>query len=89
MATSFLPLYIYRNFSKRSRAANSAVLGQIWPNFKLIRDFMVVLIMHQSFVSGAGDIRDIAGLKCRNLTSDVSRQCRGCAGVLISRENST
>ena len=34
---------------------------------------------------GAGDIGDIAGLKCRNLTSDVSRQCRGCAGVLISR----
>ena len=34
---------------------------------------------------GAGDIGDIAELKCRNLTSDVSRQCRGCAGVLISR----
>ena len=34
---------------------------------------------------GAGDTRDIAGLECRNLTSDVSRQCRGCAGVLISR----
>ena len=34
---------------------------------------------------GAGDIGDIAGLKCRNLTPDVSRQCRGCAGVLISR----
>ena len=34
---------------------------------------------------GAGDTEDIAGLKSRNLTSDVSRQCRGCAGVLISR----
>ena len=34
---------------------------------------------------GAGDTGDIAGLKCQNLTSDVSRQCRGCAGVLISR----
>ena len=34
---------------------------------------------------GAGVTGDIAGLKCRNLTSDVSRQCRGCAGVLISR----
>ena len=34
---------------------------------------------------GAGDTGDIAGLKCRNLTSDVSRQCRGSAGVLISR----
>ena len=34
---------------------------------------------------GAGDTGDIAGLKSRNLTSDVSRQCRECAGVLISR----
>ena len=34
---------------------------------------------------GTWDTGDIAGLKCRNLTSDVSRQCRGCAGVLISR----
>ena len=34
---------------------------------------------------GAGDTGDIAGLKCRNLTSDVSRQRRGFAGVLISR----
>ena len=34
---------------------------------------------------GAGDIGDMAGLKCRNLTSDVSHQCHGCAGVLISR----
>ena len=32
---------------------------------------------------GAGDTGDIAGLKCRNLTSDVSRQCRGCAGVKL------
>ena len=35
-----------------------------------------------------GDTGDIAGLKCRNLTSDVSRQCRECAVVLISRLNS-
>ena len=34
---------------------------------------------------GAGDTGDIAGLKFRNLTSDESRQCRGCAGVLTSR----
>ena len=25
-------------FSRRSRAANSAVLGPIWPNFELVRD---------------------------------------------------
>ena len=29
---------------------------------------------------GNGDTRDIAGLKCRNLTYDMSPQCRGCAG---------
>ena len=36
---------------------------------------------------GAGDSGDIAGPKCRDLTSDESRQCRRCAGVLISRQN--
>ena len=28
----------------RSRAANSAVLGPIWPNFELVRDIMDVLV---------------------------------------------
>ena len=32
------------HFSRRSRAANSAVLGQIWPKFELVRDIMVVLV---------------------------------------------
>ena len=32
------------NFSRRSKAANSAVLGPIWPNFELVRDVMVVLV---------------------------------------------
>ena len=31
-------------FSRRSRAANSAVLGPIWPNFELVRDLMDVLV---------------------------------------------
>ena len=48
-------------------------------------------VMYQSFVCpvplGAGDAREIAGLKCRDLTYDVSPQCRGCAGVLISHLN--
>ena len=35
----------------------------------------------------AGDSGDIAGLKCRDLISDVSRQCRGKARVLISRQH--
>ena len=32
------------NFSRRSRAANSAVLGPIWPNFDRVRDVMDVSI---------------------------------------------
>ena len=39
----FLPLLVYGFFSRRSRAANSAILGQIWPNFELVRDVMVVV----------------------------------------------
>ena len=36
---------------------------------------------------GAGDSGDIEGSKCRDLTFDESRQCRSCAGVLNSRQN--
>ena len=44
MFTIFLPLKVYGGFSRRSRAANSAVLGPIWPNFELVRDVMDVLV---------------------------------------------
>ena len=42
--TRFLLLQVYGDFSRRSRAANSAVLGPIWPNFELVRDVMYVLV---------------------------------------------
>ena len=42
--TTSLPLQVYGDFFKRSRAANSTLHGWIWLNFELIRDFMVVLI---------------------------------------------
>ena len=42
--TRFLPLYVYGDFPRRSRAANSAVLGPIWPNFKLVQDVIDVLV---------------------------------------------
>ena len=42
--TSFFPLWVYGNFFRRSRAANSVVGGQIWLKFELIRDIMHVLI---------------------------------------------
>ena len=32
------------DFSRRSRAANSAVLDPIWPNFELVQDVMDVLV---------------------------------------------
>ena len=32
------------DFSRHSRAANSAVLGPIWPNFELVQDVMDVLV---------------------------------------------
>ena len=36
--------YKSMGISNRSRAANSAVLGPIWPNFELVRDLMDVLV---------------------------------------------
>ena len=40
--TRFLPFY--GDFSRRSRAANSAVHGRIWSNFKLVHDFLIVIV---------------------------------------------
>ena len=42
--TTFFPIKGYGDFSRRSRAANSAVLSPIWPNYELGREFMVVLV---------------------------------------------
>ena len=42
--TRFLPLEVYGDFFRPSRAANSAVLGPIWPNFELVRDVIDVLV---------------------------------------------
>ena len=41
--TSFSPL-VHGDFSRPSRAANSPVLGPIWPNFELVRDVIDVLV---------------------------------------------
>ena len=43
MLTRFSPLKVYENFFSRSRAANSAVFGRIWPNFELVR---VIINVH-------------------------------------------
>ena len=44
VVTTFLPLYVYGDFSRRSRASNSSVTGRILPNFEPIQDVMVVPI---------------------------------------------
>ena len=41
---NIFPIISLWGFSRRSMAANSAVLSLIWPNFELVRDVMVVLI---------------------------------------------
>ena len=35
---------VFGDFSRHSRAANSAVHGQIWSNCELVQDFMIVLV---------------------------------------------
>ena len=47
MFTIFLPLKVYGDFSRRSRASNSAVFGPIWPNFELVLDIMDVHVTYQ------------------------------------------
>ena len=44
MATLFYPYKSMGIFFRRSRAANSTVGGWIWPNFKLLRALMHVII---------------------------------------------
>ena len=44
VVTPFFPLQVYGDFSRRQRAANSAVLSPIWPNFELIRDVLDALV---------------------------------------------
>ena len=42
--TRFPPFKVYGNFFRRSRAANSKVLGRIWQKFELVRDIIDVLV---------------------------------------------
>ena len=44
VATPFFPLKVYRDFFRRSRAANSAVGGPIRPKFELVRALMHVIL---------------------------------------------
>ena len=44
VAATFLPLYVFGNYSRHSRAANSTVPSESWVKFKFNQAFMVVLI---------------------------------------------
>ena len=44
VVTTDLPLYVYGDFSRRSRTVNSTVQGLILPNFEPIQDFMRALV---------------------------------------------
>ena len=46
--------YVYGDFSRRSRAANSAVLGPIWPNFELVRDVIVTCKYEEDPIKNEG-----------------------------------
>ena len=46
--TTFLPLKVYGEFFRRSRAANSVDPGRILPNFKLIQALIAVLVTHKN-----------------------------------------
>ena len=48
MVTTFFPLQVYGDFSKRSRAANSMVPGRILPNFEFICNIMVDLVTYKN-----------------------------------------
>ena len=44
LLTTFRPLYVYGEFFKRSRVANSVDPGQILPNFEPMQAFIAVLV---------------------------------------------
>ena len=44
MSSKYFEYFSSKRFFKRSRAANSAVHGWIWPKFELIQDFTVDLV---------------------------------------------
>ena len=46
MVTTFLPLEAYRDFSRRSRAANSTIGSPVWLKFELMSAFIIVLVTY-------------------------------------------
>ena len=76
------------NLAKHLRGFLYIAMGVYFFEVMILRDFNAPVICIPGSL-GAGDSGDIAGPKCRDLTFDESRQCRRCAGVLISRQNTS
>ena len=57
-------------FFRRSRAANSVVLGRIWLKFELVRDIMVVLVTASmkkiQIKNWVGECRDVTPTKLQS-----------------------
>ena len=71
--TRFLSLQGYGDFSSRSRAANSSVLGPIWPNFELVRDAIDVFITCQY----KEDLIKIEALECSQHYTSILQTRKG------------
>ena len=48
VVTTDLPLKVYGDFSRRSRAVNSVIQNLIWRNFKAIQAFIVVFVTYRN-----------------------------------------
>ena len=82
---TFPPLQVYWDFIRRSRAANSAVHGRFWPNFKLIQDFIVFLVtvpakmkMIRSKMIDCSQIYTSIYFRCSRAANSVV-----CGGILL------
>ena len=60
-------------FSRRYRAANSAVLGPIMPNFELVQDFMAVLVTCKN----EEDPIKMKALECSQHYTAIFQTCKG------------
>ena len=69
--TRFLQLLVYGDFSRRSRAAKSAVHSPIWSNFEL-QDFIVVLLTYKN----EEDRSKMEALMCSQHYTSIFRRAR-------------
>ena len=77
LVQTFLPLLVYGDFSRCSRASNSTVQGRIWTKFYLIQAFMLVIVRMkkiQSIKKALGDHNIIHGYSRRSMEAIAPSQ---------------